>query len=95
MIQEDQISVAYSPTSSNKYVSAEQLLAAVENKVETQQDVLIDRKVAPKNKTKVDANSLLTSVEGELNASFRESAFDRINRNYNVIKSALANRNYE
>lgn len=94
--QENAAMITYNPTSSiNKYISAEKLLASVENKTEANQEISIDRKVAPKNKTKVDANSLLTSVEGELNESFRESAFDRINRNYNVIKSALANRNYE
>lgn len=48
-----------------------------------------------KTNIKVDASSLLNQVDGELNQSFRERMFDRLNRNYQSAKSALATRNQE
>ncbi|WP_297513705.1 hypothetical protein [Flavobacterium sp.] len=48
-----------------------------------------------KTTIKVDATSLLNQVDGELNQSFRERMFDRLNRNYQSAKSALATRNQE
>lgn len=48
-----------------------------------------------KTTIKVDAASLLNQVDGELNQSFRERMFDRLNRNYQSAKSALATRNQE
>jgi hypothetical protein len=42
---------------------------------------------------KVDANSLLTSVEKEVDASFRDKAIQTLNKNYKSVKSMLANRN--
>lgn len=48
-----------------------------------------------KTNIKVDASSLLNQVDGELNQSFRERLFDRLNRNYQSAKSALATRNQE
>ena len=51
----------------------------------------------PKNKNtvKVDANSLLSSVEGELEESYRSSVFQKAVKNFNVVKTAVANRNYQ
>ncbi|CAM3534745.1 hypothetical protein [Flavobacterium saliperosum] len=51
----------------------------------------------PKEKpqVKVNANSLLSSVEGELNQEFRETTLQRLNRNFKTVKTAVANRNYE
>lgn len=48
-----------------------------------------------KQKVKVNANSLLSSVEGELNQEFRETTLQRLNRNFKTVKTAVANRNYE
>jgi len=48
-----------------------------------------------KQKVKVSANSLLSSVEGELNQEFRETTLQRLNRNFKTVKTAVANRNYE
>lgn len=80
--------------STYKYVSAEKLLAEVS-----------DAKFEPKGTDKteqrtrksisVDPNALLSGVETELNQSFRESAFDRLNKKFNAIKTVLVNRNYE
>jgi len=52
---------------------------------------------SPKKKAsvKVDANSLLSSVEGELDESFRDKAFQGVIRNFNAVKSSVANRNYQ
>lgn len=52
---------------------------------------------AAKNKStvKVDPNSLLSSVEGELTDSYRSKTFQSVVKNFNVVKTAVANRNYE
>jgi hypothetical protein len=51
----------------------------------------------PKEKpqVKVSANSLLSSVEGELNQEFRETTLQRLNRNFKTVKTAVVNRNYQ
>lgn len=52
----------------------------------------------PKNKKKgikVDSKSLLSSVENELDESFRTKALQTVTKNYYVVKTSLANRNYE
>jgi hypothetical protein len=77
---------------SYKYVSPENLLA----EVQTGEKVIIsDKKISPKAKMKVDANSLLTTVEKELDENHKETTFDKLNRKFKDAKSALANRNYE
>jgi len=48
-----------------------------------------------KPQVKVNVNSLLSSVEGELNQEFRETTLQRLNRNFKTVKTAVANRNYE
>lgn len=72
-------------------ISSQELLAAV--------DTNNSNKVTPKNKTQklveVDPNSLLSSVEVELNESFREKAFEGAVKGFNVMRSSLANRNYK
>jgi hypothetical protein len=44
-------------------------------------------------KIKVNATSLLSQVDGELEQSYRETKFEKIARNFNTVKVALANRN--
>jgi len=44
---------------------------------------------------KVDAKSLLSQVDGEVEYTFREKVFTKINKNYQEIKVALVNRNKE
>lgn len=78
----------------NQYVSPENLLASVAN--ETQEDI-INSVLIPKknNNVKVNPNSLLSSVEKEINEEYRETTLDKLKRNFNQVKTAVANRNYE
>jgi len=46
-----------------------------------------------KSRVHVDAINLLSQVDGELELSFREKVIGKINKNYQTIKVALANRN--
>lgn len=48
-----------------------------------------------KSSVKVDANSLLSSVEGELDHSFRSGVLQKVVENYNTVKTSVANRNYQ
>jgi len=58
--------------------------------------LLVDTNIPKeKHQVKVSANSLLNSVEGELNQEFRETTLQRINRNFKTVKTAVANRNYQ
>lgn len=43
----------------------------------------------------VNASKLLLQVDGELDLSFREKVIGSVNRNYQTVKVALANRNQE
>lgn len=75
-----------------KYISPERLLAEVQNESKSSP---FESKISAKKTIKVDANALLSKVEKELDESYRETTLDKLNRNYNSIKSAVANRNYE
>ena len=77
---------------SYKYVSPENLLAEVQT---GEKVITSDKKISPKAKMKVDANSLLTTVEKELDENHKETTFDKLTRKFQDAKSALANRNYE
>lgn len=48
-----------------------------------------------KTKIKVNHNTLLTQVDGELELSFREKVINKVNKNYQTVKVALANRNIQ
>lgn len=81
------------PTSNSyKYVSPENLLAEVQT---GEKVITSDKKISPKAKMKVDANSLLTNVEKELDENHRETTLEKLSRKFQDAKSALANRNYE
>ena len=77
---------------SYKYVLPENLLAEVQT---GEKVITSDKKTSPKAKMKVDANSLLTTIEKELDENHRETTLDKLNRKFKDAKSALANRNYE
>jgi len=77
----------------SKYISAEQLLAEVNGKVETKASDEIIKK--NRKAVSVNPNDLLLNAETELNQSYRESALDKFNKNLKVVKSAIANRNYK
>lgn len=50
---------------------------------------------ASKTAIKVNPNTLLSQVDGELELSFREKVINKVNKNYQTVKVALVNRNQE
>ena len=90
-----QETVTNSPTinpTTYKYISPEALL----NEIQTgQKGISPNRNTIAKNKIKINAATLLTGVEKELDSVYRETTLDKINRNYNKIKTVIANRNFE
>lgn len=68
----------------------------VQMSVATTEKLLVNTgKPKAKSQVNVDAGSLLSSVEGELNQEFRETTLQRLSRNFKTVKTAVANRNYE
>ena len=66
--------------------SVDEMLAAVQT----------DPKAAiSKTAVKVNPNTLLSQVDGELELSFREKVINKVNKNYQSVKVALSNRNQE
>lgn len=82
------------PTTSSayKYISPENLLAEVQN---DKKNLSSESNVSKKPSVKIDANALLSKVEKELDESYRETTLDKLNKNFNAVKSAIVNRNYE
>lgn len=70
-----------------KNETAEQLLNTAEK------SVVAENSVKPKAKIKINAADLLNQVDGELELSFREKVITKVNKNYQTVKVALANRN--
>lgn len=68
------------------YVDVDALLASAEKSID---------KKAKVDKIKVDANSLLSYAETEVETTFREKVINSISKNYQEVKSALATRNQE
>ena len=72
-----------------------------ESILKTDTNLLVDldnvaKQSANKKKTiKVDARNLLSQVDGEVEYTFREKVFTKINKNYQEIKVAIVNRNKE
>jgi hypothetical protein len=79
----NQISVSEMP----KNETTEQLLTDAEKLAVAQSSA------KPKAKIKINANDLLNQVDGELELSFREKVITKVNKNYQTVKVALANRN--
>ena len=93
LTKDNSLSIIHHPSpNSYKYVSPENLLAEVQT---GEKVITSDKKISPKVKMKVDANSLLTTVEKELDENHKETTFDKLTRKFQDAKSALANRNYE
>ena len=53
------------------------------------------KNASDKKVIKIDANALLSQVDGELERSFRERALHVFNKNYKSVKLALSTRNQE
>ena len=85
--------ITHHPSPNNyKYLSPEELLADLQGEVKKSSS---ESKTIVSPKITVDANSLLSSVEKELDENHRESTLNKLGRKFNDLKSALANRNYE
>ena len=84
----------YQVVSKNRYISAEKLLAEVSN-AKSEANTSIKTIERTRNGIAVNPNSLLSNAEAELNQSFRETALEKLNKNYNAIKTVLVNRNYQ
>jgi hypothetical protein len=69
--------------SKSTLVNVDDLLASTSKKSES------------KPKVKINANSLLSQVDGELDQTFREKVINRVSKNYQEVKVALATRNQE
>ncbi|MFE3846583.1 hypothetical protein ACFX5D_01200 [Flavobacterium sp. LB3P45] len=70
-------------------VSVDELLAAVES-LSKEENHLNQKPVVH-----VNASYLLLQVDGELELSFREKVINKVSKNYQTVKVALANRNLE
>lgn len=83
----NQISVPETP----KNETTDQLLKTAEK------TVVAENSGNPKTKSKIkiNANDLLNQVDGELELSFREKVIARVNKNYQTVKVAVANRNQQ
>lgn len=57
--------------------------------------IVAENSAKPKSKIKINANDLLNQVDGELEQSFREKVITKVNKNYQTVKVALANRNQQ
>jgi hypothetical protein len=51
--------------------------------------------LAESDRVRVDVNSLLLQVDGEIELTFREKVIHSVSKNFKELKSALANRNQE
>lgn len=81
-----------SPPTNYQYMSPEALL----NEIQTgQKAITTNIKTVSKNKIKINATTLLSGVEKELDSVYRETTLDKLNKNFNKIKTVIANRNFE
>ncbi|OUL64404.1 hypothetical protein [Flavobacterium sp. AJR] len=73
----------------SKSATVDQLLTSAEK------TLVMGKTDQQKAKVKVNANELLSQVDGELELSFREKVINKVNKNYQTVKVALGNRNAE
>ena len=73
-------------------LSTEKLL--VENKFDNK-EILSDKKNKTNSKFKIDAASLLSTVEKEIDQNHKETTLDKLTKKIQDVKSAIVNRNYE
>ena len=90
-LEKQSIKVKTSVAENPKKETAEQLLQSAEKTVVAENLV----KPATKAKVKINANDLLNQVDGELELSFREKVITSVNKNYQTVKVAIANRNQQ
>jgi hypothetical protein len=73
-------------------LSTEKLLAEVQF---DKKEIPSDKKNKTNSKIKIDAASLLSTVEKELDENYRETTLDKLSKKFKDAKSAIVNRNYE
>ncbi|TDP58215.1 hypothetical protein [Flavobacterium dankookense] len=69
------------------YIDVDELLASVEKDREKETKV-------SKSNINVDAKSLLSEVDTELDMTFRQRVLNTVNKNYKSVKEAVVNRNH-
>lgn len=80
-------------TTTRKYISAQSLLTQVESGKK-----IIEQKIESKkfeSKIQIDANTLLSETETEMDESFKTRALNEFLNQYQTIKTAVSNRNKE
>jgi hypothetical protein len=82
-----------SPGFSNAIPAIENKETSVSGAKDDEQWASVTPKVQQAKTVKVDAHSLLSQVDGELDLTFREKTIKTINKKYQNVKVALANRN--
>ena len=80
---------------SNKSLTDKESILKSDNNLLVSLDNTSKQSANKKTTIKVDAKSLLSQVDGEVEYTFREKVFTKINKNYQEIKVALVNRNKE
>jgi hypothetical protein len=80
------------PTPNFQHPSSEKLLVEVPV---NQKEIPLIKKNKTNSKIKIDAASLLSTVEKELDENYKETTLDKLTKKFQDAKSALANRNYE
>ena len=80
------------PTPNSQLPTSEKLLVEVQD---IQNEIPSDKKNKTNSKIKIDAASLLSTVEKELDENYRETTLDKLSRKFKDAKSAIVNRNYE
>ncbi len=92
IIDEKITSITQHPSPSIQLPSPEKLLVEVPV---NQKEIPSNKKNSVKSKIKIDAASLLSTVEKELDENYKETTLDKLTKKFQDAKSALANRNYE
>ena len=95
---------SYNPNASVSQASSQSIAINQSQEVQSSsintQEILADAATSAnqnhqKTKVTVDANALLSQVDGELELSFREKVIKTVGKKYNNVKVAVANRNQE
>jgi hypothetical protein len=73
----------------SKNETVDQLLNSAEK------TIVAENSSKKKSKVKINADDLLNQVDGELELSFRERVITAVNKNYQTVKVAVANRNQQ
>ncbi len=92
VIDEKITSITQHPSPNTQHPSPEKLLVEVPV---NQKEIPSNKKNSVKSKIKIDAASLLSTVEKELDENHKETTLDKLTKKFQDAKSALANRNYE